>query len=75
MGDPLNRVKSFVQSNNITFTILTDTDGMVSETYRVAAYPVSYFLDREGIVRDYHTGQLSTEQINTYIRELGITSW
>ncbi len=75
MGDPINRVTSFVQSNRISFTILTDSDGRITETYRVAAYPVSYFIDSNGIIRDYHTGQLSTELLSTYLGKLGINLW
>lgn len=75
MGDPKNRVTSFVQSNKITFTILTDSDGQVSQTYRIVAYPVSYFIDADGTIKDYHTGQLSTELLKTYLGKLGLTSW
>ena len=75
MGDPHDKVASFVQSNNIRFTILMDTDGLTSETYRVAAYPITYFIDSDGIIRDYHTGQLSEELLKSYTTKLGIPSW
>ncbi len=75
MGDPNDRIHSFVQSNKITFTILTDTDGKVSETYRIMAYPVTYFVNSDGIIVDYHTGQLSTEMLKKYLGILGLTSW
>lgn len=75
MGDPENRIESFIKSNKITYTVLQDGDGRVSNLYHVAAYPVTYFIDREGIIQALHTGQLTSGILPTYLKKLGITPW
>lgn len=75
MGDPQKSVESFVKSNKITYTVLLDTDGRVSDLYHVAAFPVTYFLDRDGIIQDHHTGQLTTGLLPEIMEKIGITRW
>lgn len=41
-------VRKFVDELGLTFTILLDKDGKVSEQYGVWALPISYFVNRQG---------------------------
>jgi peroxiredoxin len=75
MGDTETRIESFIKSNKITYTVLQDSDGKVSNLYHIAAYPVTYFIDRDGIIQDQHTGQLTSGILPTYLEKIGITSW
>lgn len=40
----------FAASRSLTFPILFDEDGSVSQLYQVRAMPTSFFVDREGII-------------------------
>lgn len=40
----------FAESRGVTFPILFDEDGSVSQQYRVQAMPTSFFVDREGVI-------------------------
>jgi len=75
MGDPQKNVETFVKSNKITYTVFLDTDGRVADMYHVAAFPVTYFIDRDGIIQDQHTGQLTSELLPEIMKKIGITAW
>lgn len=46
-------------ANALTFPILLDSDGSVSVQYRVRAIPTSFFVDRDGIIRDTFLGPMN----------------
>jgi peroxiredoxin len=75
MGDTQKNVESFVKSNKITYTVLLDTDGRVADLYHVAAFPVTYFIDHNGVIQDQHTGQLTTSILPEIMKKIGITAW
>ena len=49
--DDLTAAMSFVAQHGLTFPILLDLDGSVSQMYRVRSMPTSFFIDREGVIR------------------------
>lgn len=49
-------IERFMQEASITFPILLDPDGKAADAYRLTGLPVSYILDRNGIVRYRHEG-------------------
>lgn len=49
--DTQENALAFAASRGLTFPILWDTDGGVSQQYQVRAMPTSFFVDREGIIR------------------------
>ena len=48
IGEPLNTVKSFIDSNKYTFKVLLDPDQSVATQYNIASIPTSYFIDVNG---------------------------
>ncbi|MFF2455669.1 MULTISPECIES: TlpA disulfide reductase family protein [Peribacillus] len=53
--DPENDVQAFVEDNGITFTIPLDSQSAknpVNERYRILSIPTTYFIDKEGIIRN-----------------------
>lgn len=61
-------VKDFVREFGLTFTVLLDSDGSVARTYRIAAIPTSFFIDRSGIIRLRWVGALSKQALEAGIR-------
>ena len=49
-------VRPFVEENNLTFPILIDEKGDVSDLYQIHALPVTYLIGRDGLVIDKITG-------------------
>ncbi|MDR2509944.1 MAG: TlpA family protein disulfide reductase [Spirochaetaceae bacterium] len=44
------RVEKFMRDKNINFQALLDSDGRVSRTYGVQGIPVTFILDRDGMI-------------------------
>lgn len=47
---------AFVAKNNLTFPILLDVDGQVSEAYQLRSLPTSFFVDSSGIIQEVVIG-------------------
>ena len=50
------QVTTFVDQLALTFPILMDRDGDVSQRYRVRSIPTTYFVDRSGVIQDIIIG-------------------
>jgi thiol-disulfide isomerase/thioredoxin len=62
---------AFLDDLEATFSAVIDGDGEVAEHYRVRGLPVTYFLDREGVVRHIEIGEVSAEELGQYLTEAG----
>lgn len=63
-------VRKFTESYKITYPILIDADGKVSDAYNVFGIPSSYFIDRDGVIRDIVLGEMNEDSINNKIEKL-----
>ena len=54
---------TFAQNLGLTFPILFDRDGATSRRYRLQALPTSYFVGRDGIIRDIVLGGPMSEAL------------
>ncbi|NPV56742.1 MAG: TlpA family protein disulfide reductase [Anaerolineae bacterium] len=69
--DNLNDVKSFITELDISLSIPLDIDGSIAEAYRVQAFPSTYFIDTDGVIRKIIIGgPLSETVIASTISEL-----
>jgi peroxiredoxin len=59
--DKLENARSFVQANQLTFPILLDTNGEVSQQYRLTSLPTSFFIRSDGIIDEVVVGGPMTE--------------
>jgi peroxiredoxin len=50
-------IRAFVAEVGATYPILLDPDGRVAAAYGAVALPVSFWLDRDGIIRDWIIGE------------------
>jgi cytochrome c biogenesis protein CcmG, thiol:disulfide interchange protein DsbE len=66
-------VERFIDEQKITFPILLDKDGIVSDLYFVHNYPMTFFIDRDGVLRAQHLGQLTNDVMIRYLELIGIT--
>jgi thiol-disulfide isomerase/thioredoxin len=65
-------VDQFVYLNNIDVPVLLDESGAMANSYGIHAFPVTYFVDKQGIIRSMHIGQLNEELIAAYLKTIGI---
>lgn len=54
--DSLPAVQNFVGEFGLSFPILLDRDGLVSDSYNLLALPSSFFIDRDGIIQEVVIG-------------------
>ncbi len=64
-------VPQFVKEFGLTFPVVIDTpDKRVSNLYRLYPIPTSYFIDRDGVIRDVHVGAMDKKTILQKISKL-----
>lgn len=69
--DDLAAATQFVEDNHLTFPILLDNDGKVTNRYQVLAMPSSFFIDRKGVIRQVIIGgPISEALLQTQVRRL-----
>lgn len=54
--DDLAAIQPFVQQYGITFPVLLDADGNTARLYELRSLPSSFFIDRQGIIREVVIG-------------------
>ncbi len=58
MDDPPAPARDFIAEFEASWPTVDDPDRAIRGAYRVAARPVSYFVDRDGILRSIQVGEL-----------------
>ena len=58
MDDPPAPARDFIALYGATWPTVDDPDRAIHDAYRVAARPVTYFIDRNGILRSIQVGML-----------------
>lgn len=61
-------VRPYAEDFGMDFPIAIDVDGEVGDAYRLLGLPVTYFIDREGIVRSVFTGPFEESDRGTDVR-------
>ncbi len=56
IGESPSTVREFVKNYGLTFPVLLDSAQDVSLEYYVHGIPTTFFIDREGIIRDIRIG-------------------
>lgn len=65
-----DKVRAFVQQNDMRFPVLLDTKGSVAGSYYVRAIPTSLFIDEQGVIVAVHVGTLTEQALQGYIQQL-----
>jgi cytochrome c biogenesis protein CcmG/thiol:disulfide interchange protein DsbE len=51
-GESASQVGQFLQANNLSLQVLLDTKKAAAEKYGVRAFPTTFFIDKDGIIRE-----------------------
>ena len=69
--DNLDAVAAFEKQYNLTFPILLDTNGEASALYELRAFPTSFFVGRDGVIKEVVVGgPMSEALLRTNIEEI-----
>jgi peroxiredoxin len=63
-------VRQYLKRNGFTLPALLDQDGEVSQRYLVQGLPTSYFIGRNGVIRDKVVGALDRDGLRTRLEAL-----
>lgn len=68
--EPEGTARSFAELFGVTYPILLDRNGGVSDGYRVSTgLPISFFIDREGVIRRIFIGRVQWDDLEALARE------
>ena len=59
MFDPPAPARDFIADHGATWPTVDDPEGTIRAAYRAVARPQTYFIDRDGILREIQVGQVS----------------
>ena len=65
-------IREFLQEIPVTYPLLLDPDADVKKLYNVFTQPVTYFIDKDGIIIDKKFGPLIPQEIEDKFAKLGI---
>ncbi|MBN1371985.1 MAG: redoxin domain-containing protein [Anaerolineaceae bacterium] len=68
--DSLDDVRLFVSNNALTFPILLDERSEVLSTYQISAFPSTFFVDQEGVIRKVVIGAVSEPLLRSQVEEM-----
>ena len=61
-------IASFQKEFGLRYPLLPDDSGQIKDLYRVGPIPTSFFLDRQGIIREIKIGSLDEADLNTKLK-------
>lgn len=59
LGEAAAAVREFTDGNGLTFTVLLDSNHEVGTQYNTRYIPTTYFIDKDGIIRNIKIGAFS----------------
>jgi cytochrome c biogenesis protein CcmG, thiol:disulfide interchange protein DsbE len=68
--DSIQDVNETVKKYHLTYPILLDEAGHVSELYEMRGIPTSYFIDSNGILRRIQIGEILPKYLDNYLSEI-----
>ncbi|MBI5961675.1 MAG: TlpA family protein disulfide reductase [Chloroflexi bacterium] len=66
-GQTEEDIRVFIERYNLTLTIVKSSDAQFYSQFGVAVLPLTFIIDRDGIVRYRHIGPLTAEDVGTYL--------
>ncbi|RUS47740.1 TlpA disulfide reductase family protein [Cohnella sp. AR92] len=68
--DTVHGAKDFVKEKEIEFPVMMDVDGKVGDDYKVFSYPISFIVDKDGVVRERIEGVQPLEKWEKMLDDL-----
>jgi hypothetical protein len=69
-GEKLSKVYVFQKRGEYNFSMLADPDATLSNSYNLNSLPVSYFLDRSGVVKRVMFGIMNKEELENTLTNI-----
>jgi thiol-disulfide isomerase/thioredoxin len=70
LGEDGDTVRNYASRVGLTFTIGLDQTTEVAALYRIVGIPTHFFVDRDGIIREWRIGGLSKKVMEKKVQEI-----
>lgn len=70
LGENLSKVKDYLNGKGYEFTVLLDSDLKTAYDYKVQFIPMSYFIDKDGVIRAISNGAMTYDEIEEYYKSI-----
>jgi len=70
--DSRSAVTQYAKESKLIFPIALDLNSTVKRAYRIFGPPATFFIDRQGIIRDIIIGPLTLERASTALANVGL---
>ena len=70
IGEDGDTVRDYAERTGLTFTTGLDTDTAAAATYRIVGIPTHFFVDAEGVLRDWRIGSMSKGTMEEKVEEI-----
>lgn len=70
IGETPIAVQPFLKEYGVHFPILMDRKSEITKLYKIGQIPASYFIDKDGVVRDTFLGQMSEKLISEKVAKI-----
>lgn len=70
VGESDVSVNNFIERHNLSFPVMIDKDGQVQTVYGINPLPITFLIDKNGILVRSHTGELTQEKVNQFMEEI-----
>ncbi len=69
-NDSVPKLKQFVKKYGVTYPVMLDSKGSVTQMYNVMAIPTSIFVEPNGVIQTRYEGAMIAQQMQTYFTKL-----
>jgi len=69
-GDSSDQINGFFKEISVNLPTALDRDGVVADQYRVVNLPVTYIIDKQGVIYERRIGIMSADDIIAYLARL-----
>jgi thiol-disulfide isomerase/thioredoxin len=61
-GESYEDVSNYAEENELTFPLLIDAEESVSDSHGIDAFPMSFFIDRAGVIQKINVGSMDEQE-------------
>lgn len=66
----MDAITPFIEEFGLTFPIVLDQEGDVMNTYQITAYPTTYAVDSQGVIRAKFIGPMNYETMKNIVEKM-----
>jgi thiol-disulfide isomerase/thioredoxin len=70
--ESIGEIQPYVNKLGLSFPVLLDPGGIITDLYQVRGFPTTYFIDRDGFIKEVYVGIISKRVIEDHLKKIGV---